>query len=90
MIINGTVKFKGTGFIGSEFHLICLPARNASCSGIKLVNNSPVYELYDCGVVYYPASPYLLCAVAQGKNLPQREKFLSELGKLTYEAMNSP
>lgn len=45
------------------------------------------FELHDCGITYYPAHPYLLCAMAQGKSLENLEKFLKEIGDAVFKEM---
>ncbi len=50
-------------------------------------DKSTNYEMYDCGIFYYPSHPYLLCAVARGKDLNAIKDFLKQVGDAAYEEM---
>lgn len=41
-------------------------------------------ELHDCGIVYYPAHPYLICIMAKGDDFPSLEQALSGVSKIIY------
>lgn len=42
-------------------------------------------ELHDCGVVYYPKHPYLLCIMTKGKDFKPLSEIIAKLSKLLYE-----
>lgn len=42
------------------------------------------FEMHDCGIVYYPRHPYLLCSVARGRDIGHLEAFLKKLGERVY------
>lgn len=42
-------------------------------------------QLHDCGIVYYPKNPYLICVMTRGKDLARLPQVISELSKVTYE-----
>jgi beta-lactamase class A len=44
-------------------------------------------ELHDCGVVYYPAHPYLLCVMTSTKNLPTAAALIKSISATTYAAV---
>lgn len=48
------------------------------------VNGNANYEMYDCGIVYYPEHNYLLCLVAKSANLDNLQKFFKDVGRLVY------
>lgn len=48
-------------------------------------NGSQGFEIYECGIVYYPSHPYLLCATAEGENLNHLLNFFGTLGKQVYQ-----
>lgn len=43
-------------------------------------------ELHDCGIVYYPAHPYLLCVMTKGNNFDTMASTIKEVSKITYLA----
>lgn len=46
-------------------------------------------QLHDCGIVYYPDNPYLLCIMTQGKNFDDLVKVISHISKLIYQEFDS-
>jgi beta-lactamase class A len=44
-------------------------------------------ELQNCGIVYYPNHPYLLCIMTKGKGVSTLEGIIAQLSRLTYEAV---
>jgi beta-lactamase class A len=43
------------------------------------------FEIYNCGIVYFPQHPYLLCASDKGSDAAKLEDFMETLGKKVYE-----
>jgi len=43
------------------------------------------YELHDCGIVYKPNKPYLLCVMTKGIELEVLTKTIRDISKLIYE-----
>lgn len=41
-------------------------------------------ELHDCGIVYYPLHPYLLCVMTKGENFDELTKVLRNVSAETY------
>jgi len=41
-------------------------------------------ELHDCGIVYYPDSPYLLCVMTKGQDYPSLEKIIQGISSIVY------
>jgi beta-lactamase class A len=50
---------------------------------------SAASELHDCGIVYYPTHPYLLCIMTQGSNFASLQGDLQQLSKTAYQAINA-
>ncbi len=46
-------------------------------------------QLHDCGIIYYPKYPYLLCVMTEGDDFPKLEKIISEISALTYRYVDS-
>jgi len=42
-------------------------------------------ELHDCGIVYYPDNPYLLCVMTKGQDFSKLSKIISDLSALVYQ-----
>jgi beta-lactamase class A len=41
-------------------------------------------QLHDCGIIYYPGKPYLLCVMTRGNDFKSLESVLSNISKITY------
>lgn len=52
--------------------------------GERAVENSSLKQLHDCGIVYVPNHPYLLCIMTRGYELPAMAKTIADLSWLTY------
>ncbi len=46
-------------------------------------------ELHDCGIIYSPKEPYLLCIMTKGKDFPVLEKVISDISRMTFEFENN-
>lgn len=46
-------------------------------------------QLHDCGIIYYPQNPYLLCIMTKGTNLQSLESSISGISKIVYEYVDS-
>lgn len=44
-------------------------------------------ELHDCGVVYYPGHPYLLCVMTSAKDLATATSIIKDISATTYAAV---
>lgn len=44
-------------------------------------------ELSDCGIVYYPEHPYMLCIMTSANDLQSAEKVIAQVSSMTYSAM---
>lgn len=42
-------------------------------------------QLHDCGIVYYPDKPFLVCVMTRGQDFTKLEKVISGLAQLTYQ-----
>lgn len=41
-------------------------------------------QLHDCGIVYYPDNPYVLCVMTRGQDYSQLEKVIGEVSRMVY------
>lgn len=65
-----------------------LPVANREGIRTFTEGNRKMYEIYDCGVVFYPGHPYLLCGAAQSDNRDKLRGFFKSLGELVYKEVN--
>lgn len=42
-------------------------------------------ELHDCGIVYYPQNPYILCIMAKGSDFAKLSKIISDISSIAYQ-----
>ena len=52
--------------------------------GTREVNSLGVNQLHDCGIVYAPNNPYVLCVMTQGKDFTKLADFIREVSSLVY------
>ncbi|MDP2789340.1 MAG: serine hydrolase [bacterium] len=48
-----------------------------------------VKQLHDCGIVYYPENPYLLCIMTKGSNWQDLSSVISNMSAMIYKEFNS-
>lgn len=46
-------------------------------------------QLHDCGIVYLPQKPYLLCVMSRGSEFPYLSEFIKEISNSTYQYLNT-
>jgi beta-lactamase class A len=42
-------------------------------------------QLHDCGIVYYPQKPYILCVMTRGSNFEDQAAFIREVSRLFFQ-----
>lgn len=47
--------------------------------------NQEVKQLHDCGIVYYPGHPYLLCVMTSGSSMEYLDDAIREVSRVVYE-----
>lgn len=57
--------------------------------GERSMMNSDSKQLHDCGIVYYPENPYLICIMTKGKNYESLSDIIREISKMVYEEVDS-
>lgn len=45
-------------------------------------------QLHDCGIVYYPGKPYVLCVMTRGKDYEQLASTISHISKMVYDKID--
>jgi beta-lactamase class A len=48
-----------------------------------------VKQLHDCGIIYNPKSPYLLCIMTRGSDYDKLASVISQISKIIYEDIHS-
>ena len=51
--------------------------------------NGEEQQLHDCGIVYYPPNPYVLCVMTRGTNIPDLERIIQTVSKEVYMEVES-
>lgn len=46
-------------------------------------------ELQDCGIVYYPSHPYILCIMTKGDNVTDLEQVIAGISKIVYQSVEN-
>ena len=65
-------------------------------SGIEVANkfgdrsfmNESQRQLHDCGIVYFPGNPYILCVMTEGESFEDQKEIIKNISAKTYEAMS--
>ena len=57
--------------------------------GERTFENTNEKQLHDCGIVYYPQKPYLLCVMTKGKDFSQLSSAIAQISKLVYQSIDS-
>jgi len=53
--------------------------------GERQYTNTGEKQLHDCGIIYLPNKPYLLCIMTRGKNIPIEENFVKQISSMVYQ-----
>ncbi|HMS90822.1 MAG TPA: class A beta-lactamase-related serine hydrolase [Candidatus Absconditabacterales bacterium] len=53
--------------------------------GIIGANGIEEKQLHDCGIIYYPDHPYILCVMTRGYDLEKLEEIVSTISKTIYQ-----
>lgn len=56
--------------------------------GEQTITNK-LYQLHDCGIVYYPNSPYLLCIMGKGENIENLATAIGNVSRAVFEGVNN-
>jgi hypothetical protein len=53
-----------------------------------LGNSGEIKQLHDCGIVYYPGHPYLLCVMTRGASFEFLDDTIREIARAAFEEMD--
>lgn len=48
-----------------------------------------VKQLHDCGIVYYPDNPYILCIMTEGSEWDELSEIIRDIARMVYEEVDS-
>ncbi len=48
------------------------------------LNGQTVHELHDCGIIYAPSDPYLLCVMTKGNDFTSLQKVISDISSIAW------
>ncbi len=48
------------------------------------------FQLHDCGIIYHPQKPYLLCLMTRGRDFGQLSGVISDISAAVYKYISSP
>lgn len=51
--------------------------------------NDQIKQLHDCGIVYHPQSPYLLCIMTRGNDFLSLERIIAKISSVTFHGIES-
>jgi beta-lactamase class A len=52
-------------------------------------NGGTTNQLHDCGIVYYPGHPYLLCVMTKGEKFEELSKIIAKISDIVYREIDS-
>lgn len=55
--------------------------------GERAFADSDIKQFHDCGIVYSPNAPYLLCVMTKGKDFDQLVKIIADISGIVYDAV---
>lgn len=53
--------------------------------GERAYLDSPVKQLHDCGIIYYPNSPYLLCVMTRGTDFNTLTAVIADVSRIVFD-----
>lgn len=53
------------------------------------ITTKDLKELHDCGIIYYPGNPYLLCVMTEGPDYPGLAAVIQNVSRMVYTEVDS-
>ena len=73
-----------TNFTGGLVKLLPKNVSVAHKFGERDISNN-IYQLHDCGIVFYPNRPYLICVMTKGPNFNDLETTIQQISRKVYD-----
>lgn len=56
--------------------------------GERAVGDANLVQLHDCGIVYHPQRPYLICIMTQGKDWNALSSILADISRIVWKSVD--
>ena len=56
--------------------------------GVRVIKEGSEYQLHDCGIVYYPGRPYLVCIMTRGANFQFLPQVIGEVSTFIFQGVD--
>ena len=56
---------------------------------VNLNNQQVIRELHDCGIVYLPNNPYLICIMTKGIDFINLQTVIKDISKISWDSFTS-
>jgi beta-lactamase class A len=57
--------------------------------GEREITKTGEKQLHDCGIIYYPTNPYLLCVMTKGKDFKELTRIIGHISSEVYKEFDS-
>jgi len=57
--------------------------------GERAYEESDIKQFHDCGIIYYPDKPYLLCVMTKGANFTSLQQIVRQISLAVYQTVSS-
>jgi len=57
--------------------------------GERIILGTNEKQLHECGIVYYPGNPYLICVMTKGNTWDELNETIREISRIVYDEVNS-
>ncbi len=58
--------------------------------GERQRDDSPQVQLHDCGIVYVPGKPYLICIMTRGLDIGKLSTLIQDISRMVYNGVSDP
>ena len=57
--------------------------------GERIWEDTKEHQMHDCGIVYFPGNPYLLCVMTRGADFTSLREVIRDISKLVYDEISA-
>jgi len=54
-----------------------------------LNNDQGLKQLHDCGIIYHPSKPYILCIMTKGEEIEELASVIADISRLVFKGIDS-